>query len=106
MSTPAPIKLVPAVASWVDRQETPGLGLTEALTGLTHDWVAGTPAQPEEHVQRLARLNELTDALRAATVQATLEAVEAGVASKEIAATLGTTGATVSKWVTQARGAA
>ena len=104
-ATAAP-KLTPAVAAWVDRQDTPGLGLTEALAELHQDWSAGPAASHDEHLRRLAAMNELAAALRAATVHAALEAVEAGVDAKQVAASLGSTGATVTKWVKEARAAA
>ncbi|GAB2459659.1 hypothetical protein [Xylanimonas ulmi] len=106
MPTPAAPKLTPAVAAWAARQETPGLGLTEALAGLHQDWSSGPICEHEEHLRRLEAMSELTEALRAATVHAALEAVDAGVAAKQVAASLGSTGATVTKWVKEARSAA
>ncbi|QAY70560.1 hypothetical protein [Xylanimonas protaetiae] len=107
MSAPATApKLTPAVAAWADRQTTPGLGLTEALADLHQDWSAGPAANHDEHLRRLGAMNELADALRAATVHAALEAVEAGLPAKEVAATVGSTAATVTKWVKEARAAA
>jgi hypothetical protein len=101
-----PTKLTPAVATWADRQHTPGLGLTEALTEMHSDWSTGPAAGHDEHVRRLEAMNELSDALRAATVHAALEAVDAGLAPKQVAVSLGSTGATVTKWVKEARAAA
>ncbi|QAY62266.1 hypothetical protein ET495_02115 [Xylanimonas allomyrinae] len=101
----ATTKLTPAVTAWIDRQDTPGLGLTEALASLHQDWASGPPPTPDEHLRRLAAMNELSEALRAATVHAALEAVEAGVAPKEVAVNLGSTAATVTKWVKEARAA-
>ena len=51
-------------------------------------------------------LTELSEALRAATIQVALEAVDAGLSTKEIATSLGSTGATVNKWLKEARSAA
>ena len=99
-------RLTAAVTAWLERQDTPGLGLAEALTALAHDWAAGPPPSPAEHVRRMQALTDLSEALRAATIQVALEAVDAGLSTKEIAASLGSTGATVNKWVKEARTAA
>lgn|GEM_PF-2364329 len=99
-------RLTAAVVSWLERQDTPGLGLAEALNALAHDWAAGPPPSQTEHVRRMEALTELSEALRAATIQVALEAVDAGLSTKEIAASLGATGATVTKWVKDARTAA
>ncbi|ACZ30227.1 hypothetical protein Xcel_1196 [Xylanimonas cellulosilytica DSM 15894] len=106
MPTPTATKLTPAVATWADRQATPGLGLTEALVDAHQDWSTGPAANHDEHLRRLATISELAEALKAATVHAALEAVEAGLPAKEVAATLGSTAATVTKWVKEARAAA
>ncbi len=104
-TTEAP-RLTAAVSAWLERQETPGLGLAEALTALAQDWAAGPPPSPAEHVRRMEALTELSDALRAATIQVALEAVDAGLSTKEVASALASTGATVSKWIKEARTAA
>ncbi len=96
-------RLTGAVAAWADRHATPGLGLSEALATLSDDWAAGPPETNAHHVRRLEAMSALTEVLRAATVQAALDATEAGLATKEVAASLGSTGATVAKWVKEAR---
>ena len=99
-------RLTAAVTAWLERQDTPGLGLAEALDALAHDWAAGPPPSPAEHVRRMQALTELSDVLRAATIQVALEAVDAGLSTKEIAASLASSAATVTKWVKEARTAA
>lgn len=106
MPAPTTPKLTPAIAAWAVRQDTPGLGLTEALADLHEDWSAGPAAGHDEHLRRLTAMNELADALKAATVHAALEAVDAGVAPKQVAASVGSTAATVTRWVAEARTAA
>ena len=103
MPTATAPKVTPAVAAWMDRLGTPGLGLTEALLELHHDWASGPAETHDEHLMRLKAMKELSEALRAAQVHAAIEAVDAGVETKHVASHLGSTSASVTKWVKEAR---